>query len=150
MCPPDFPATDKIGESPEARVDVRNKLLTGNVPLLVASLPQPVHTVPNDSLRCGPDDEPGSNNHNAAAGQNAEIIYHWSPRENFMPLILSPRQIPENVILTFSYAGSWAPHCCQSPPSFINRAEDERRGLKTVAIFGGSDHIVVVPKDFAV
>ena len=31
-----------------------------------------------------------------------------------------------------------------------DRAEDERRGLKTVAIFGGSDHIVVVPKDFAI
>jgi glucose-1-phosphate adenylyltransferase len=30
-----------------------------------------------------------------------------------------------------------------------DRAEDERRGLKTVPIAGGSDHIVVVPKDFA-
>jgi glucose-1-phosphate adenylyltransferase len=30
-----------------------------------------------------------------------------------------------------------------------DRAEDERRGLKTVGVFGGSDHIVVVPKDFA-
>ena len=29
-----------------------------------------------------------------------------------------------------------------------DRAEDERRGLKTVPIAGGSDHIVVVPKDF--
>jgi glucose-1-phosphate adenylyltransferase len=31
-----------------------------------------------------------------------------------------------------------------------DRAEDERRGLKTVSIFGGSDHIVVVPKDSAI
>ena len=31
-----------------------------------------------------------------------------------------------------------------------DRAEDERRGLKTVCISGGSGHIVVVPKDFAI
>jgi glucose-1-phosphate adenylyltransferase len=31
-----------------------------------------------------------------------------------------------------------------------DRAEDERRGLKTVDIVGGSDYIVVVPKDFAI
>jgi glucose-1-phosphate adenylyltransferase len=31
----------------------------------------------------------------------------------------------------------------------FDRAEDEGRGLKTVPIAGGSDHIVVVPKDFA-
>jgi glucose-1-phosphate adenylyltransferase len=30
-----------------------------------------------------------------------------------------------------------------------DRAEDEKRGLKTVLISGGGDHIVVVPKDFA-
>jgi glucose-1-phosphate adenylyltransferase len=31
-----------------------------------------------------------------------------------------------------------------------DRAEDEKRGLKTVPISGGGDYIVVVPKDFAV
>ncbi len=31
----------------------------------------------------------------------------------------------------------------------FDRDEDERRGLKTVPIAGGSDHIVVVPKDFS-
>ncbi len=30
-----------------------------------------------------------------------------------------------------------------------NRADDEKRGLKTVPLSGGSDHIVVVPKDFS-
>jgi len=30
-----------------------------------------------------------------------------------------------------------------------NRDEDERRGLKTLPVFGGSDYIVVVPKDFS-
>ena len=30
-----------------------------------------------------------------------------------------------------------------------DRAEDDRRGLKTVSITGSSDHIVVVPKDFS-
>ena len=28
-------------------------------------------------------------------------------------------------------------------------AEDERRGFKTVPVFGGSDYIVVVPKNFS-
>jgi glucose-1-phosphate adenylyltransferase len=29
-----------------------------------------------------------------------------------------------------------------------DRDEDDRRGLRTVPIAGGGDHIVVVPKDF--
>jgi glucose-1-phosphate adenylyltransferase len=31
-----------------------------------------------------------------------------------------------------------------------DRAEDEKRGLKTVPVFGGSDYIVVVPKEFSI
>jgi len=40
-------------------------------------------------------------------------------------------------------------HLTEGTTIGFDRAEDERRGLKTVPVAGGTDHLVVVPKNFA-
>ena len=39
-------------------------------------------------------------------------------------------------------------HLSENTSIGYDRAEDERRGLKTVPITGSDEHVVVVPKDF--